>query len=257
MPVRLCAVALLAVAATVAGLPRSAAEPQPPVPADEVAVRKVRPGVDPHHLVIHDGKLWTSGFHAGRITALDLLTGKKLCHTQLDGYERVVEDDVDGQKVQKKVTHHYCGGSIVRAAGKLFVEQGFSDLILAIDPDTMRVLKRLPLGDGLLAVTPDGKTVVCARTLKDEFHLIDAETYKHTTVPYPEGGTGVSAVAVSPEGRFVLLGIQRGGQPPGAKEIIDKGNCFLAVYDLVQKKYAATLYMASSTTQSVSESVGA
>ena len=153
--------------------------------------------------------------------------------------------------------NHYCGGSIARAAGKLFVGQGFSDLILVIDPDTMRVIKRLPLGDGLLAAAPDGRTVVCARSGKDEFHLIDAATYKHTTVPYPEGGTGISAVVVSPDGRFVVLGIQRGGQPPGAKAVIDKGNSFLAAYDLARKTYAATLYMASSDTRSVSEFVHA
>jgi DNA-binding beta-propeller fold protein YncE len=256
MPARSCAVALLGVAATIAGLHRSAAQPPAP-PEPSIAVRKIRPGVDPAHLVIHDGKLYTSGFHAGRVTALDLLTGKKLGDTQLDGYERVIEGGVDGKKVPTKVINHYCGGSIVRAGGKLFAEQGFSDLLLVIDPDSMRVIKRLPLGDGLLAATPDGKTVVCARSLKDEFHLIDAGSYRHTTVPYPEGGTGISAVAVSPDGQFVVLGIQRGGQPPGGKAVIDKGNSFLAVYDLAQKKYAATLYMASSDTQSVSEFVDA
>ena len=247
--------ALLVAAATVAGLHRSAAHP--PAPEREVAVRKVRPGVDPAHLVVHDGRLYTSGFQAGRVTALDLLTGKKLGVAQLHGYERVAAEEADGEKVPARVINRYCGRSIARAAGKLFVEQGFSDLILVIDPDSMRVIKRLPLGDGLLAAAPDGRTVVCARSGKDEFHLIDAATYKHTTVPYPEGGTGISAVAVSPDGRFVVLGIQRGGQPPGAKAVIDKGNSFLAVYDLARETYAATLYMASSDARSVSEFVHA
>lgn len=256
MPARSYGVALLGIAATVAGLHRSAGQPSAP-PEPSIAVRKVRAGVDPHNLVIHDGKLYTSGFHAGRVSALDLLTGKKLGETQLDGYERVVEDEVDGKKVQTKVAHHYCGGSVVISGGKLFAEQCFSDLLLVIDPGSMRIVKRLPLGDGLLTATPDGKTFVCARSRKDEFHLIDAGTYEHTTVPYPEGGTGVSAVAVSPDGRPVVLGIQRGGQPPGGRAVIENGNSFLAVYDLAQMKYAASVYMASSDTQSVSESVDA
>lgn len=232
--------------------------PPPPAASDLVVeVWAIKPGVDPSQLLVHEGKLFASGFHAGRVSATDLLTGKKLGETALDGYEAVIDEVVDSEKVPVKKVHHYCGGSIARAAGKLFVEQVFSDSLLVIDPDSMRVLKRLPLGDGLLAAAPDGKTVVCARKKMDEFHFIDPNTYEYTTVPYPDGGHGVSAVVVSPGGRFVVLGIQRGGQPNGTKTTIDKGNSFLAVYDRVEKKYAAALYMASSTTQSVSEFVNA
>lgn len=231
----------------------------PPVPAGEpeVPVRRIAPGVDPANLVIHDGRLYASGFHAGRVSSVDLLTGKKLGECPLDAYERATTEGSEGEKAPAKAVHPYAGGCVVRAAGKVFAAQLFSDTLLAIDPGSMRVVRRLPLGDGLLAAAPDGKAVVLARTGKDEFRLVDVATYGHVTVPYPEGGHGVSAVAVSPDGRLVVLGVQRGGQPAGGRAPIERGNCFLAVYDLARKKYVATVYLASSDTESVSEFVGA
>lgn len=184
-----------------------AATAAPPAAETEVVVRKVSLDVDPANLLVRDRKLYASGFHAGRVSALDLATGKKTGETQLDAYERFTKHEVGGERFTTRDVHHYCGGTIVHAADKLFVEQGFSDTLLVIDPGSMRVVKRLPLGDGLLAATPDGKTIVCARTGKDEFRLVDAETYRHKTVPYPEGGHGVSAVVVSPDGRFLVLGV--------------------------------------------------
>jgi DNA-binding beta-propeller fold protein YncE len=248
----LCAGALLAVAATVADV-RPSAPRTPEQPVTELAVQKIQTGVDPANLVFHDGKLYTSGFRAGRVTALDLSTSKTFGDTRLDGYEHAVAE-VDGKPTR---TYRHCaGGTIVRAAERLFVEQLFGDSLLVVDPDSMLVIKRLDLGTGKLAATPDGKTVVCASNSKNEFHLIDAETYQHRTVGYPRGSTGIGAVVVSPDGRFVVLGLQRGGQPPNRKAPI-VGNTYLAVYDLEQKKYAATLYLASDDTQVVSEFVGA
>jgi outer membrane protein assembly factor BamB len=222
---------------------------------NEVPVREIVPRADPYGVVIHDGKLYASGFRTGRISASDLLTGKKLGETLLDGYERFSEEEVGGKKVVVRSINKCCGGNIVHARGRLFAKQVFSDTLLVIDPESMRVIKRLPdCGSGALAVTPDGKTVVVAQNDKDEFHLIDAETYKRTTVPYYKGSKGTSAAAVSPDGRFLVLGHSRGGQPPGAKQEIENGNGFLTVYDLTEKKHVATVYLASSDTDSVSES---
>jgi hypothetical protein len=253
MPIRLCAGALFAVAATLAGLPSAVGVP-PEQPVTEILVQKIQPGVDPTNLVLHDGKLYTSGFRAHRVTALDLSTGKTFGDTRLDGFERTVLEGL-GTTPSVREVRPCSGGTIVRAAGRLFVEQIFGDSLLVIDPDSMLVLKRLDIGPGKLAVTPDGKTVVCASNLKNEFHLIDAATYRHRAVAYPGGGTGIGAVVASPDGRFVVLGLQRGGQPPNGK--LGVGNTYLAVYDLEQKKYAATLYLGSSDTQVVSEFVGA
>jgi DNA-binding beta-propeller fold protein YncE len=248
---RPCLVALLAVGAAFAG-PRPSAALPPGLP--EVEVRPVRTGTDPAYLAIRDGKLYISGFHAGRVSALDLMTGEPLGEVLLDGYERVIEEEADGKTLRTRVVEPYNGGQIVHASGRLFVEQVFSDSLLVIDPDSMRVVRRLPLGgEGALAATPDGKTIVHALNLKGEFHLIDAEAYTHTAVAYPEGGRGVGAVVVSPDGRSVVLGLQRGGQPPGGKPVIRGGNTFLAVYDLAGERYTATLYLASSDTHSVSE----
>ncbi|WP_157369762.1 YncE family protein [Zavarzinella formosa] len=236
----------------------NAPRPKPVPPTSEVAVREVRLGNGPSHLAVRDGTLFVSGFHSGRVSAHDLLSGKALRETLLDAYE-VPADPKAGLPARK--AHECAGGPLVSAADRLFVAQTFSEFVLVMDPATLRVVKRLPLGgEGAMAVAPDGSFVVFASNKKDEFHLIDPKTYHHTTVAYPPGGRGIGAVAVSPDGRFVTLGIQRGWTPPDGpidfskatrkpKEHADGrsklvGQSFLAVYDIRVRRYVATVNLA-------------
>jgi DNA-binding beta-propeller fold protein YncE len=133
---------------------------------------------------------------------------------------------------------------MVAANGKLFVGQLFSEHIVVFDILTMWPVKRLPLGgDGLFAASADGRTVYYASNERHAFYAIDTDSYAYRPVPYPAGGRGIGAVAVSPDGRRLYLGIQRGGQAPDRKERTG-GNSFLAAYDLPARRYAGTVYLA-------------
>lgn len=243
-------------AASISILPAHA---DPPVllSTSEVPVREIRPPHDPANILVHDDNLYVSGFKAGRVSALNLLNGKSSGQVTLDGYEQPAIPATAGLKPHPAGVHPFCGGPLVWAAGKVFAEQTGSDTLLAIDPASMRVIRRIPAGgEGALVVAPDGTFLVYASNRKNEFRLIDSRSYRSTTVPYPADGRGCLAATVSPDGRFVLLGLQRGGQPPNGAPIAG-GNSFLAVYDRREKKYVATVYLAESATESVSEFVAA
>ena len=138
----------------------------------------------------------------------------------------------------------YPPGDLIAANGKLFVGQIGSGSVVVFDLATMWVVNRLPVGgEGNLAATEDGRRVFFASNQKNEFHIIDTQTYKDETVPYPPGGRGIGSVAVSPDQKRLYLGIQRGGQAPDGKEH-GGGNSFLAVYDLEQNKYSGMVYLA-------------
>src|SRR5262249_19683331 len=98
-------------------------------------------------------------------------------------------------------------------------------------------------GEGYFVAAADGKTVYYATNRKGELHIIDPETYRIQTVPYPEGGRGIGiqSVALGPDGRHLYLGIQRGGKAPaGAART---GGPFLAVYALTKRAYVGTTYL--------------
>src|ERR1700761_89321 len=65
--------ALLAVAIALVNLSPVVGQPLKPA-VTEIAVYALQPGVDPAHLAIHDGKLYSSGFRAGCVSAMDLLS---------------------------------------------------------------------------------------------------------------------------------------------------------------------------------------
>ena len=206
----------------------------------EIPVRMIAASHSAQDLCVSDGKLYASSFYTGRVSALDLFTGKQVGELVLDAYESVNEAEIDNKKVRTRDVHSYAGGPVAFASGRLFVDQVFSDSLLVVDPPTMRVIKRLPLGgEGNLAATPDGKTVVYTSNRTHEFHLIDPETYRHTSVAFPDASPLAGSLIVSPDGRFVLIGFQAGAKPSvGAAEVAG-ANPFLAAYDLREKKYAA------------------
>jgi DNA-binding beta-propeller fold protein YncE len=177
----------------------------------------------PGQFLLHDGKLYVSCFHGSSIAVYDPATGKQL---------RSVDFDVPGE--------------MVVANGKLFVGRIFSEDLVVFDPASMKVVQRIPVGgEASIIASADGKTVYHASNKENCFRIIDAATYKYTTVPYPEGGFGIGTVALSPDGKRLYLGIQRGGKPPTGKSL-SSGNTFVAVYDLAARKYAGTVYLADA-----------
>jgi DNA-binding beta-propeller fold protein YncE len=215
----------------------------PPVPT--LAVRAVKINGAPSELLVDQSKLYVSCFHGTNLTVIDTESRQAIHQIQLDAYESVTtRRGIWGIPFKKRHVILHPPGDVVAANGKLFVDQIFSDSLLVFDIATMWVVKRIPIqGEGYFAAAPDGKTVYFASNRKNEFYIIDTETYRFRSVPYPAGGRGIGSVALSPDGKRLFLGIQRGGTAPDGREHAG-GNSFLAVYDLTKNAYAGTLYLA-------------
>jgi len=216
----------------------------PPAPV-VLPVRMIKVDGAPSGLLARDDGLFVSSFGAASLSEFDARTRRLTRQTYLDARETAEPVVEDGREVGKKRTLFRCPpGDMVAADGKLFVGQLFSEYVVVFDAPTMWVVKRLPLGgSGIFAVSADRKTVYYASNERNEFYVIDAETYEYRTVPYPAGGHGIGAVALSPDGGRLYLGVQRGGKTPDRKEH-PGGNSFLAVYDLRHRRYAGTVYLA-------------
>ncbi len=131
------------------------------------------------------------------------------------------------------------------AEGKLFVGQVFSEFLLVIDIATQSIVKRIYLpggGEGQITASPDQKTLYFASNKKNQFYIIDSATYKYKAVPYPSGGHGCMSISTHPNGKLLYIGIQRGGTLNGKSYF--GGNCFLAIYDITNRVYLKTLYLA-------------
>jgi hypothetical protein len=205
-------------------------------------VRTIQLEERPSQILLHDGKLLVSSFQHARLAVYDVASGKRLQHAEFDGYETA----------DRSV---FCcpPGEMVLANGRLFVGQIFSEHLLVMDPKSLRVVKRLSLGgEGSLAVVPGGQEVIYASNRVNQFSVIDTTTYTYTTVAYPPGGHGIGTVAVSPDGRYVYLGIQRGGKTPDGT-VRPGGNTFVAAYDLATQKYVGTAYLALIDSRGVSD----
>jgi WD40 repeat protein len=183
-------------------------------------------------LLCHGGKLYVSSFRRKEIAVVDLQTLKQTASIKLG---------TDSGKPKPKLTPP---GDMAIAGGKLFVAQVFTKLVVVVDLKTLQPVGRLELGgSGRFAVAPDGKTIYYASNDRREFHVIDVATHRFRTVAYPKGGRGIGSAMVSPGGKRLYLGIQRGGQHlDGVKR--GGGNAFLAVYDLEKNKYTGTVYLA-------------
>jgi DNA-binding beta-propeller fold protein YncE len=196
---------------------------------------------DPAHLLVDGKRLYVSGFHSGKLVRISARGKKAANELLLDAFENYRTDPEQGEV---REVRRAAGGDLVLADGKIFVGQVFQGTLLVVDRETFTPVKRLPLGgEGRLATGKDGRTVFFASNLKDEFYIIDTRTYEHRTVAYPPGGRGIGCLAVSPDGRRLYLGIQRGGRRRDGGQL-SGGNCFLAVYDLVQQGYAGTVFLA-------------
>ncbi len=204
-------------------------------------VRTIKIEGSPHDLAFDRGTLYVSCFHGANLTVVDTRSRSVAKQVHLDAYESVT----DGMETPKKRDVQLCPpGDLVAANGKLFVGQLFSDFLVVFDIATLWVVKRIPIeGEGFFAAAADGKTVYFASNRKNEFSIIDTETYRFKTIAYPTGGRGIGSIALSPDGKRLYLGIQRGGKAPDGKEH-GGGNSFLAVYDLTKEAYTRSLYLA-------------
>lgn len=199
-------------------------------------------GYQPHHLLVHEGRVFVSNWGApqrGNISIVDPATRCIESIIELDKYETPT-----AARGERRVLQHP-PGNMACADGKLFVGQVFSDFVLAIDIETQSIVKRIPIpggGEGAIAASPDGRRVYFASNRVPRAFLIDTATYEFEAIDYPTDARGCLCVLPHPSEPLLYLGIQRGGRLEGVS--YSGGNCFLAVYDLLRRQYAASLYLA-------------
>jgi hypothetical protein len=214
---------------------------EPELDKATLPARRLSLSTDPAHVRIAGKWLYLSGFHSGKLVMTPASGKKPAAELRLDAYESY---RTDPKKAEVREIRHAAGGDLVLAGGKIFIGQVFQGSLLVVDQATFTPVKRLPLGgEGCLAVSKDGKTVYFASNTREEFYIIDARTYEYRTIAYPPGGRGIGSLAVSPDGRRLYLGIQRGGKMRDGSQL-SGGNSFLAVYDLAKQDYAGTVFLA-------------
>lgn len=193
----------------------------------------------PQHLQRYGKLLICANWGSGSISIIDPKKRAIIRTIELDSFESI--SPVTGERVIRK----HPPGNIAVAEGKLFVGQVFSDFLLVIDIETHSIVKRIYLpggGEGQVAASSNEKIIYFASNKVDQFFIIDSATYKFESINYPTGGRGCMSLVADPNGINIYIGIQRGGKLKGISYF--GGNCFLAVYDILQKKYLKTLYLA-------------
>src|ERR1700719_287950 len=73
-------------------------------------------------------------------------------------------------------------------------------------------------------------------------HYRHRYVHEYQEVDYPRGGRGSMCVLPHPSRPLLYLGIQRGGSLNGRSYF--GRNCFLATYDLTERRYIGNLYLA-------------
>jgi len=193
----------------------------------------------PQHLQKYGKLLICANWGSGTISIVDPKKRSIVRTIELDSYES--KSPVTGERVIQK----HPPGNMAVAEGRLFVGQVFSDFLLVIDIETHSIVKRIYLpggGEGKMTASPDEKTIYFASNKVNKFFIIDSATYKFEPINYPSGGRGCMSLVADPNGKNIYIGIQRGGKLNGVSYF--GGNCFLALYDILQKKYLKTLYLA-------------
>lgn len=196
-------------------------------------------GDQPHELLVYDSRVFVGNWQPGNIAIVDAATKRIQSVIELDKYKAA--PNVNG----KRTIAQYPPGEMACADGKLFVGQVFSDFVLVIDIETQSIIKRIALpggGDGAIAASPDGRQVYFASNRRSCMFLIDSATYEYEEVAFPSGGRGSLCTLRHPSKPLLYIGIQRGGTLNGKNYA--GGNCFLATYDLEQRRYIGNLYLA-------------
>lgn len=210
----------------------------PDASSDSVSFFKF-PHHAPHGLLLAGDTLITANWRDGSISLVDPARKVITRTLELDKYEAL--SPRDGSRVIR--TYH--PGSLALADGRLFVGQVFSEVLLVIDLATQAIIKRIPVpggGEGQLAVSVDEKSIYFASNKSNQFFIIDSATYALEAVPYPPGGRGCMSLLRHPSNPLLYIGVQRGGRIAG--RAYPHANCYVAIYDLAQRRYVADVQLA-------------
>jgi hypothetical protein len=209
-------------------------------PPNHLPVYAFPAGAKPEHLLLYEDRIFVANWEPGNIAVIDPATKSIDSVIDLDKYEATVRG--------KRTVSTHPPGNMACADGRLFVGQVFSEFILVIDIATQSIVKRIPIpggGEGAIAASRDGRTVYFGSNKVNRFFVIDSATYEYEEVSYPGAGKGCQCILPHPSKPLLYIGIQRGGTLDGKS--YPWGNCFLATYDLAQRRYHSDLYLAEVT----------
>lgn len=128
---------------------------------------------------------------------------------------KVAVVDLNKKKVVQEIAVGHTPQAPVKHGNKLYVPNKFNDSIAVIDLNSGKTLKNLPVSRQVsaLALSQDGKTLWAANLLPagrsdGEFTAADLTRYqgdKATTYPLANGTQGIRGIALSPDGRYLIL----------------------------------------------------
>lgn len=189
-------------------------------------------------LLLTDGLLTITNWGSQSVQFVDPASLTLMRSVQMDAYEdRRTASPEGGPSVRR-----YPPESIAAAKGKLFVSQVFSEFVCAIDIRSGAIVKRIPVGgEGALATSTDGQYVYFANNRDNQLYIIDANSYQHRSVPFPQNGRGCLCCLALRSG-LLYIGIQRGGSYAGGS--------FLAVFDTRRQIYLDIIPVGDATAKS-------
>ena len=196
-------------------------------------------GDQPQHLLRYSNRLFVSNWETGNIAVVDPKARSIENFIHLDKYETL------SYTYKHRVISQYQPGPMAYADGKLFVVQVFSEFILAIDVQTQSIVKRIMVpggGEGAVAASCDGRWIYFASNRVNRLYIINSATYEYHEINFPKGGRGCLCILPHPSKPLLYLGIQR-GESFGNRSY-NGGNCFLATYNLAERRYSSNLYLA-------------
>jgi DNA-binding beta-propeller fold protein YncE len=202
-------------------------------------------GGSPQRLLYANGTLLVSNWGSSNIMFLSPTERTVIGVTELDSYEAgdLALPSERSKFGEASVIRRYPPGDMAVAKGRLFVGQVFSEFLVVIDLNSRVIVKRIPVGgEGSLVTSPDERNVYFASNKRNEFYIIDSDTYQFEAITYPGSGRGIGSIFIHPNSKTLYLGIQRGGSTNG--RTLQGGNSFIAVYDLLAKEYIADIYLA-------------
>jgi len=135
---------------------------------------------------------------------------------------------------------------MVRADGKLFVGQVFSEFVLAIAIDTQSIVRRIMVpggGEGAIAASRDGRYIYTSRAIGRTAYLLLPAPRTSTKPLITQQADGAACVFFRIRQSRCSTSVSSEAENLNGTSYVG-GNCFLATYDLTELRSINNLYLA-------------
>ena len=135
---------------------------------------------------------------------------------------------------------------MVRADGKLFVGQVFSEFVLAIAIDTQSIVRRIMVpggGEGAIAASRDGRYIYTSRAIGRTAYLLLPAPRTSTKSLITQQADGAACVFFRIRQSRCSTSVSSEAENLNGTSYVG-GNCFLATYDLTELRSINNLYLA-------------